>query len=97
MRFEDKSVQASREMTEVLRQQRRNQSFGFSYGEEERMLMQCLDENDTITVQQFSDRSGLPLTRASKIIVRLTLTNVLRITPTERGDLFSFNHHEAEG
>lgn len=92
VRYQDKSVQASREMTEVLRRQRKNKEFGFSYGEEERLLMQCLDEEGTLTVRQFAEKSGLPVARASRIMVLLTLTNVLRIIPTEKGDLFSFKH-----
>ncbi len=92
VRYEDKSVQASREMTEVLRRQRNNKEFGFSYGEDERLLMQYLEETGTLTVSQFADKSGLPMPRASKIMVLLTLTNVLRIIPTEKGDLFAFKH-----
>ncbi len=97
VRYEDKSVQASREMTEVLKHSRSNKQLGFSYGEEERLLMQCLEEEGTLTVQGFADKSGLPLARASKIMVLLTLTNVLQIIPTEKGDLFSFKPHEPEG
>jgi predicted HTH transcriptional regulator len=92
VRYQDKSVQASREMTEVLRSRRGNKEFGFSYGEEERLLLQCLDKEETMSVSQFSEKAGLTRARASKIMVLLTLTNVLRIIPTEKGDLFAFKH-----
>jgi predicted HTH transcriptional regulator len=89
VRVDDKSIQASREMREIARRAQLNKDIRFHYGEHERTLMQYLDENSSITLEHFRQISGLKKFYASKKLVLLVLADVLRITPTERGDLYS--------
>jgi hypothetical protein len=51
--------------------------------------MQYLDVNNTITLKKFMEISGLKKFYASKKLILLVLADVLRVSPNERGDVFS--------
>ena len=89
VRVADKSIQASREMREIVKRAQLKKDIRFHYGEYEKMLMQYLDANATITLHQFRALSGLKKFYASKKLVLLVLADVLKITPHEKGDLYS--------
>jgi predicted HTH transcriptional regulator len=89
VRVDDKSIRASREMREISKRAQRNKDIRFHYGEHERLLMRYLDENSSITLDQFIQITGLKKFYASKKLVLLVLADVLKITPHERGDLYS--------
>lgn len=89
VRVDDKSIKASREMREIARRAQLKRDIRFHYGEYERILMQYLDEHKTITLDKFKEVTGLKKIMVSKKLVILVLADVLRITPTEKGDLYS--------
>jgi hypothetical protein len=89
VRVEDKSIKASREVREISKRSQYNKDIRFHYGDYEQMLMQYLDEHKTITLKKFTELSGLKRFIASKKLVLLVLADVLRITPHEKGDLYS--------
>ncbi len=88
VRVEDKSLQASREVREILKRNRNPKDIRFSYGEKEQKLMEFLNENETITLKEFRKVAGLSYFRASKTLVLLVLANVLEIIPREKEDIF---------
>ena len=89
IRVNDQSIKASREVREIARRSRAKKDIRFHYGEHEKFLMNYLDINPSITLREFAEVSGLKRFYASKKLVLLVLANVLRITPHEKGDLFS--------
>ena len=89
VRVNDMSIKASREMREIVKRSRQKKDIRFHYGEHEKFLMQYLDSNPTITLKRFIELSGLKKFYASKKLVLLVLADVLRITPHEKGDLYS--------
>jgi predicted HTH transcriptional regulator len=89
VRVNDQSIKASREVREIVKRSRRKKDIRFYYGEHERLLMQYLDVNPTITLEKFIEVSGLKKFYASKKLIILVLADVLRITPHEKGDLYS--------
>jgi predicted HTH transcriptional regulator len=89
IRFRDKSVKASPEMQEIIRRSKFRQDIQFTYGDEEKKLIHYLADNDSITLSQFQKTVSLNRFKASRILVTLVLANVLKITPTEKGDLYS--------
>jgi hypothetical protein len=89
VRVNDQSIKASREMREIVKRARARKDIRFTYGEHEKFLMQYLDTNPTITLKRFIELSGLKKFYASKKLVLLVLADVLRITPHEKGDLYS--------
>jgi hypothetical protein len=76
-------------MLEITRRAMKNRDIRFHYGPHEDMLMKYLDENRSITLKKFMEVSGLKRFIASRKLILLVLADVLRITPHERGDIFS--------
>lgn len=89
VRVNDMTVKASREVTEIVRRSRRQKNIRFTFGEAEKKLMEFLEEQGTITLQQFRAITRLNRFLAAKKLILLVLANVLKITPTEKGDLYS--------
>lgn len=88
VRVDDKSLQASREVWEILKRNRKPRNIKFTYGEKEKILMKLLSEHGTITLREFKKAAGLSYFRASKTLVLLVLANVLEIVPQEKEDIF---------
>jgi predicted HTH transcriptional regulator len=89
VRHNDQSIKASREMREIIRRSKQKKDIRFHYGEAEKQLMQYLEQQKTITLRQFQKLSNINLFLASRKLILLVLANVLKITPTEKGDLYS--------
>lgn len=85
----EQSIKASREMTEIIRRSKSLKGTRFIYGEAEQKLIHFLGIQSTISLQEFLELTGLNRYMASRKIVRLVLANVLKITATEKGDLYS--------
>ncbi len=86
VRIADKSVQASREVKEVLKGERKGRNVRFGYGDKERLLMQYLAQHGKITVSQFTTAANIPRNLASRTLVLLVLAHVLKIQPDETED-----------
>ncbi len=94
VRSGEESLQASREMREIIRRRLRSDNIQFEFGEKEKILMEYLEEHDTIGVQQLRQAAKIPKFVASRTLVRLVLANVLDVKPTGSGDLY-FSKTEA--
>ncbi|MHA7131275.1 AlbA family DNA-binding domain-containing protein [Algoriphagus namhaensis] len=88
IRVADRTVQASKEVWEVLKKGKREQDVVFTYGEKEEVLLKALGEHDKITVKEYAKLAKIPRFLASRTLVRLTLANVLEIFPQESEDIF---------
>jgi predicted HTH transcriptional regulator len=89
VRVKDKSIQASKEIWEILRRSRYPKDIGFTYGEKEEILMKTLGQQDTITLNEFRNVAKLSKYTASRTLVRLVLANVLSIVPQEQEDIYT--------
>jgi predicted HTH transcriptional regulator len=88
VRIKDRTVQASKEMRQILRRENQ-EGVQFSYGDSERQLMEYLRNKPTITLEEFSTLNNLPLWLASRKLVLLVLTQVLKIIPGELMDQYT--------
>lgn len=88
VRVEDKSIQASREVWEILKKEKEFRDIVFKYGQKEDMLMKALNDKPTITLKEYMKVAQLPIYIASKTLIRLVLANVLRVMPQEKEDLY---------
>ncbi len=88
IRYEDKSLQASREVWQILRRERQQKDIKFTFGEKEKLLMEHLDEHQEITLRTFAELAQLSLRNASQTLVLLVLANVLKVIPREKEDAF---------
>lgn len=89
VRSADKSIQASKEVKEILKGKKKDKGYKFAYGEKENLLMKYLDSNKEITVTKFSEIAEIPKKIASRTLVLLVLAGVLKVNPSEIEDTFS--------
>lgn len=88
VRVQDRSIQASREVWEILKKENDSRDIVFKYGDKENVLMKALNEKPTITLKEYMKIARLPIYIASKTLIRLVLANVLRIIPQEKEDVY---------
>ncbi|MFT7268432.1 MAG: putative HTH transcriptional regulator [Roseivirga sp.] len=88
VRHGDQSLQASKEMREILRRRSSEKDIHFTFGEKEQMLMKLLDEHKHITLIEFSKEAKISKFVASRTLIRLVLANVIEISPKEGEDLY---------
>jgi predicted HTH transcriptional regulator len=89
VRVEDKTIKASREVREIIKQKQKQRDIRFRFGDHEKFLMQYLEENKSITLKEFVSASGLKRFYASNKLILLVLANVLSIIPHENGDRYT--------
>lgn len=89
VRVGDKSIKASREVRQIIKQKQKQRDIRFRYGDHEKFLMQYLEENKSITLKEFISASGLKRFYASNKLILLVLANVLSIMPHENGDRYT--------
>ncbi len=91
VRVEDKSIQASREMKEIMRRGRSERDIRFRYGDKEQKLMMLLEQQKLVTVDLFAKFAGIPRKIASNTLVVMVLARVLEVHPHEMIDHFSMS------
>lgn len=84
----EESLQASREMREIIRRRLKPDNIGFEYGEKENILMKYLDEHKSIQLHEMRKIAGVSKYVASRTLIRLVLANVLDLKPTGTGDQY---------
>jgi len=89
IRVADHTVQASKEVWEILRRGKNPKDMVFTYRNKEEILMKALGESGKITLNEYAKIANLPRFLASKTLVRLVLANVLVIHPKEVEDFFT--------
>jgi predicted HTH transcriptional regulator len=89
VRVNDMSVKASPEMIEIIRRKRQKKDVRFYFAEHELALMKYLDQFPFVTLMEFQKLTGLNQYAASRKLILLVLANVLKITATEKADLYS--------
>ncbi|MFC4872274.1 helix-turn-helix domain-containing protein [Negadavirga shengliensis] len=94
IRVRDRSIQASKEMWEILKRQKREENIIFKYGRKEEILMKALESRTYITLKEFMQLAKLPVYIASRTLVRLVLANVLDVIPQESEDKFVAKTHQ---
>lgn len=89
VRVDDMSVEASREVLQLMRSREAPDARAFEFGEKELMLMRYLEHYGRITVSQYATLAGVPRRRASATLVRLARADVLELHPDPRHDYFT--------
>lgn len=89
VRVNDKSMQASREMVQILKRSKQKKSYPIRLGEKEQLLFQHIERHGKTTLSNFMDVSGLKRFQASQILIRLVVSNILNIEISEKADYFS--------
>lgn len=88
VRVRDKSIQASREMWEILKRETKQNDVVFQYGRKEEILVKALENRPTITLKEYMQLAKIPVYVASRTLVKLVLANVIQVIPQESEDIF---------
>lgn len=88
IRVNDHSIQASYELRQILKRERKEQA-PIEFEDRTRELFNYFKNNDGITLNQYSEFSGLNKKLASNKLIDLALSGALKIEPKEGGDIFS--------
>jgi len=91
VRHQDKTIQASKEIKEIIKHHAYRKNIKFQYGDNEALLMKHLDEHSFITLDDYRKLTGLNRYKASRSLVTLVLANVLQVIPTGKDDKFLLN------
>ena len=91
VRVADKSIQASREMRNILKGMSKGANTYFQYGENEQKLMHYLGVNPQIDLATYAKIANISSQKASEVLVKMTLAGVIKIIPDETGDYFIAN------
>lgn len=89
VRVDDKSVQASKEIREIMKGERTARSLRFTYGDKEKLLMEHLGKHTHVTVDSFAVMASIPRKIASRTLVLLVLANVIDVHPSEIMDRYT--------
>ena len=90
VRVADKSIQASREIRQILKYSMQETVQGFEYGAKEKILLNYLGTNPWITLKIYQEIANLEHKAASEILIKLTLNSVLEIVPLAGEDRYIF-------
>ncbi|MDN3585714.1 ATP-binding protein [Pedobacter aquatilis] len=88
IRIDDKSVLASKIVVEVLKSDHKNGVL-ISYSDNEKKLLEFLNDNQKITLKEYSKLLRCSYRKAQKIIVNLILANVIKSNTTEKEEFFT--------
>ena len=88
VRVRDRSIQASNEMRQILKKGRKYKNVHFTYGENEKKLMEHFRDHKSISLLEYATIAHISGELASRILVKLCLANVLKIMPAEKGDVY---------
>ncbi|WP_316737183.1 helix-turn-helix domain-containing protein [Pedobacter aquatilis] len=89
IRIDDKSVLASKIIIEVLKNDHKDKGVLISYSDNEKKLLEFLNENGKITLKEYSKLLHCSYRKAQKIIVNLILANVIKSNTTEKEEFFT--------
>lgn len=92
VRVEARSMEASEETIQEMREEKDRTGVTFEFGETESLLMRYLDDYGRISVSQLAQLADISSERASQTLLRLTKADLLHLHPDEDGDYFTLNY-----
>jgi predicted HTH transcriptional regulator len=92
VRVEERSIEASDETVQKLREQRAEENVTFEFDETESLLMRYLDDYGRISVPQLAQLADISPEHASQTLLRLARADLLHLHESEDGDYFTLNY-----
>jgi len=89
VRVKDKSILASKIVVDVLKHSSSDTGVLIAYSDNEKTLLQYLEQSNRITVKEFCQLLKLTRKRAQRILVDLVLSGVIRIHTTEKEEYYT--------
>jgi predicted HTH transcriptional regulator len=89
IRVEDKSLLASKIVLDVLKKQHQNEGVLIEYSTKETELLKYLSNNDRITLGEYAKLINTSKRKASRVLVNLLLSGILKVNSSEKGEFFT--------
>lgn len=89
IRVKDKSVLASKIVIDVLRKETKGDGALIEFSSKEKALLEYLEANERITLMEFCKLINISRRRASRILVNLVLSGVIRVHSTEKTEFYT--------
>lgn len=89
IRVRDKSVLASKIVVDVLRKETKGDNVLLQYSSKETALLKFLQENERITLKEYTSLLNISKRAASRILVNLVLMGVIRIHTSEKTEFYT--------
>ena len=89
IRVKDKSVLASKIVVDVLKREHREDGVLIEYSSKEKALLEYLEQHERITLKEYATLLNLSRRRASRILVNLVLSGVVRVHTTEKEEFYT--------
>ncbi len=89
VRVLDQNILANTVLLKVWRKRLKNEAVQISYKEEQQKLLSYLEENETISLNQFTRIAMIPRFKAEWILVDLILLDIIEIHLQEKGTYYS--------
>jgi predicted HTH transcriptional regulator len=89
VRIADRSVQASKEVRQILKWENKARNVSFKYGLKEEVLMKYLGQHDSVTLVDYAELANIPLWLASKTLITMVLASIIKIIPDEIADKYA--------
>lgn len=96
VRYQDMSLQASREWQKLLKLKQRQRELTLEYGQTEQRILAAFKNQNQLRMKEIQKTSKLPLKKLSYNLVRLTYCNVLELRPAEGGDIYTMKTYPEE-
>lgn len=88
IRFEDKSLRASREAEGILKLQSIKATVSFTYGDIENKILKAIERKSQTTLAELSRETQIPEVKLSLHIIKLAAAHVIGWRPQEPHDIF---------
>jgi predicted HTH transcriptional regulator len=93
-RHKDMSIKASPELLKIIRHKKHSKGFLLTYSDNNKIAMQLVHRNNSLTLSELQRESGMKKYTASITLTNLVLANILQLIPCENEDLFIENQIE---
>lgn len=89
VRFEDQSIQASKELVSIIRRRRKTRNgFLIQYTENHKRVLKHLNQEKGMTIAAIEQAVQLPHAITGKVLEDLVLGNIVELKPDEKGDTY---------
>lgn len=92
IRIDDENVLAHKIQIEVWKKQKSPKGICFSYSDDERFLIEYLQQNESISFSKFMRLAQITRKKAEEILSNFVIIDVIRMHTTNEGTTFSLNN-----
>ena len=91
-RQNDQNLIANRVLLQVWRKEMRKRGVMVKFGKTEKLLLNYLKQNGSITISKFKRIAGISSNRAESILANLILFEIVKMNASEKGFTYEFKH-----